>query len=283
MIKKIGYYLRETLWNFSLDQRKGWEKFYVKWLRIIYLSISSLLRKRSSFSASSLTYFTLMSIVPMIALSLAITRGLGYHELFREQLLARFSDQAEAFDQIFQYADAFLAEARGGIIAAIGLGVLFLAVLSLLYNLESILNEIWGVKQHRSFQRVMTDYCAILLIVPIFFVVASSATIMVSQYLEELIRIFPINNIILFVVNLIPYGLFWMLFTFLYVFMPNVKVRVKSAGLGALVAACLSVFSQWAYVFFQTGASHYGAIYGTMAALPLFLIWLQLSWFMVLL
>lgn len=286
MLKKIKYFFSDGLWNFSIEEKSGVERFGIKWLRIIYLAIRAFFQKQMSFSASSLTYYSLMSVVPVLALAIGIARGIGYHDLFKVQLLVHFPDQAQAFTELFKYADAVLLEAKGGLIAAVGFGVLFLAVLFLLHNLEEIFNRLWNVKKHRSLKRIFTDYFAILIISPIFFVVASSMTVFAVEHLESGARLLPVSNwiiswIILFV-NVIPYCLFWILFSFLYAFMPNIKVPFSSAALGGLIAALLYIFAQSGYITFQVGASKYGAIYGTMAALPLFLIWLQISWYVVL-
>lgn len=286
MLKNLTHYLQETLWNFSLSEKSGFEYFKYKWARIIVLSVRSFFLGRCTFGASSLTYFSLISVVPIFALGIAVARGFGYRDLFQTQLLQRFPDQSAAFTQAFIYADAFLQEARGGILAGIGIGILFLSVLFLLHDLEAILNDIWKVKKHRSWRRIFTDYLAILLFAPVFFVLASSFTVFIVEYLGVGVQLLPlkgwVTTLMRFLISLIPYCLFWILFAFIYKFMPNTKVRFKSAALGALVASILYVVTQWIYINFQVGAGRYGAVYGTMAALPLFLIWLQISWYMVL-
>lgn len=282
---KIKNYFREELWNFPLSKEKGWRRFKFKWLRIAYLSMRGFLQDRCASQASSLTYYTLMSIVPVIAMFFAIARGFGYHETLRQTLLQRFQDQSAALVEIFNYADKFLEQARGGVIAGIGLIILFWSVALLLSNLESILNHIWGVKM-RAWRRIFSDYFALMLIAPVLFVLASGIAVFVVGHLEiGIIALhFPTwaESILLFLVNLLPYCLFWIFFTFIYLFMPNAKVHFSSAMIGGLFAGCLYVAVQWGYIYFQVGVSRLGAIYGSMAALPLFLIWVQLSWFLLL-
>lgn len=286
MVEKIKHYFREELWNFPLSQESGWRRFWIKWTRIAYLAGRGFYRDKCSLGASSLTYYTLMSIVPVLAMAFAIARGFGYNDRLRLELLQRFQDQNEALVEIFKYADAFLEQARGGVIAGFGLLVLFLTVVLLLSNLEGILNQIWGVKNLRPWRRIVIDYLALILIAPVMFVAASSMAVFVVDQFEIGIRILPIASWaiswLLFLVNLIPYGLFWILFTFIYQFMPNTKVRFRSACLAGIFTACLYVVVQWGYIHFQIGVSRYGAIYGSMAALPLFLVWIQLSWFLFL-
>ncbi len=287
MLEKIKYYFTDRLWNFHLQSERGWRRLWIKWVRIGYLTSRGFFQDKCSLFASALTYYTLMSIVPVLAMAFAISRGFGYHERFRQELLQRFQDQNAAFLELFKYADTFLDQAKGGLIAGIGLIILFVTVALLLNNLEIIFNEIWGIKKTRSWRRVLSDYLALMLIGPIFFLAASSITVFVVDHLEIVIRDLPFSpwavSWLLFSVNVIPYCLFWALFTFIYIFIPNAKVQFSSACLAGLLAGCLYVFVQWIYIYFQIGVSRYGAIYGSMAALPLFLIWVQLSWFILLL
>ncbi len=286
MLQKIKSYFRDGLWNFPLSQERGLRRFGLKWLRIGYLAGRGFVQDKCSLGASSLTYYTLMSIVPLIAMAFAIARGFGYDEMLRAELLQRFQDQNAALVEIFKYADTFLEQARGGVIAGIGVVILFLTVALLLSNLEGILNHVWGVKKLRSWRRILSDYFALMLIGPVFFVFASSTSVFIVDFLEIGIRTLPISlwamSWLLFLVNVVPYCLFWILFTFIYLFMPNTKVHFRSAGLAGLFAGCLYLVVQWGYIYFQIGVSRYGAIYGSMAALPLFLVWIQLSWFLFL-
>lgn len=286
MVERIKRYFSHDLWNFSLRKERGVRYFYLKWLRIICLTGRGFMRDQCSLSASSLTYYTLMSIVPILAMAFAVTRSFGFREVFQTAILKRFQDQHEALLQVFRYAEAFLEEARGGVIAGIGSSLLLMTVILLLSNLERIFNRIWGVKKLRSWKRILTDYFAMVLIGPIFFVAGNSTSVFVVDRLETAIRVFAgqswVSSWLLFFANLIPYSLFWALFTLIYLLIPNTKVQGSSACVGALFASSLYLLVQWVYLYFQITLGRHSAIYGSMAALPLFLIWVQLSWFIVL-
>lgn len=287
MWERIDQFFSEDLWNFPLSQEKGWRRFRFKWLRIFYLAGRGFFQDRCSLSASSLTYYTLMSIVPVLAMAFAVAGGFGYHDLFRKSVLDSFREQSAALTEIFAYADKFLDQAKGGIVAGIGFVVLFWTVALLLSSLETILNEIWGVKTLRSWRRILSDYFALMLIGPFLFILASSATVFIVGELQLLIRSSPqipfASSALLFLASMIPYCLFWFLFSFVYIFMPNAKVKFVSALWGGIVGGTLYLIVQWGYIHFQVGVSRYGAVYGSMAALPLFLVWVQLSWFIFLL
>lgn len=166
-MEKMKNFFRDDLWNFPLSRETGWRHFKFKWLRIFYLAVRGFSQDKCTLSASSLTYYTLMSIVPILAMSFAIARGFGYHESLRVQLLQYFQDQNTALVELFNYADKFLEQARGGVIAGIGLVILFWSVALLLSSLEEILNHIWGTRM-RSWRRIVSDYFALMFIAPFF-------------------------------------------------------------------------------------------------------------------
>ncbi len=287
MIEKWLKYLDYDLWNFPLSQKRGFDRFRLKWLRLFYLSLRNFFQDHCTLYASSLTYYTLISIVPAIAMSLAVAGGFGYREVLREEILSYGRDQKEAFSQIIQFADQLLDQTRGGVIAGVGLLILFWSVASLIHSMEEALNQIWSVKKTRSWRRIFSDYFSLMLIAPFLFLLSSSATVFVVGQLDSLVYSLPFAPIFVsslhFFVHLMPYVLFWGLFTFIFMFIPNVKVRFRSAFVGGAITGTLYLIVQWGYIYFQVGASRYGAIYGSFAALPLFLIWIQLSWFLVLL
>jgi membrane protein len=286
MWKRLSLFWNEGLFNFSLSREVRWKQKVYKWLRIFVLSIKRFHTDRCVIRASALTYYTLMSIVPILALFFAVASGLGLQEYLREELLKRFQDQSTAFTEIIRFAERLLEETRGGIIAIVGFGVLFWSSIRLLEGIEDSLNHIWEVGKMRTFRKLLSEYISILIAAPIFFILSTSAVLLVSKYLNTWVHLLPINqtvvNIFLFIIHLLPYCLFWLFFSSLYYVLPNTKVRFSSAFAGGVIAGTLYLFVQWGYVFFQVGVSRYGAIYGSFAALPLFLIWLQLSWFLLL-
>ena len=159
--------------------------------------------------------------------------------------------------------------------------------MGLLSNIERSFNSIWQVKKSRPFVRKFTDYLSIMLIAPIFIFVASSANVFITSQINvittEIALLGQIKPVINFFLHFIPYFLIWFLLTIVYMTMPNTKVNFTSALVGGIIAGTLVQLSQWGYVYFQIGVSRYNALYGSFAALPLFLIWLQISWLIVLL
>jgi len=247
-----------------------------------------------SLRASALTVFSLMAVVPVVAMAFGIAKGFGLKKYIEElklyieeNVLANIDSQQEIIDRVFDFANSFLANTKGGLIAGIGLVILLWSVLKVFSNIESSFNAVWQIRKSRTWLRKFSDYFSLMLIGPILVVISSSATIFVITRLEEITAnlhmIGFFQEIILFLIRLIPYFLVWLLFTFLYMFMPNTKVKFRSALIGGIVAGSVFAVTQWSYIHFQIGVSRYNAIYGSFAALPLFIIWLQISWLIVLL
>jgi membrane protein len=237
--------------------------------------------------ASALTFYSLLSIVPVVALAFAVAKGFGVEKILGDQLMAKMQGQEEVAERIIGFAQSFLENTKGGAIAGVGIALLFWTVIKVLGNVEKSFNDIWGVTTARTMGRKFADYLSIMMICPVLLIIASSVTVLlttqVSSMLERLSFLGYLADVLIWLLKVLPYGVIWLVFTFIYVFMPNTKVELKSALWGGILAGTIYQLVQLAYITFQIGVSNYGAIYGSFAALPLFLVWMQLSWLIVLL
>jgi len=262
------------------------KSFFIKQLRIIVLAVRGFGEDKCKFRASALTFFTLLSIVPVIALVFAVAKGFGIQQRVEALIMEKMAGHEQIARQLIDFSSSLLANARGGLIAGVGIVFLLWAVIKLLGNIENSFNDIWGIKKPRHIGRKFSDYLSVILVCPILLVIASSATVIISTQARQIIQklgfISSISSLILPLLGLLPFCSIWLIFTFIFIFMPNTRVNFKSALLAGIVAGTIFQIVQWAYINFQVGAAKYGAIYGSFAALPLFLIWLQLSWFIVL-
>lgn len=266
-----------------MDKKQG---FLIKQLRIFALAIKGFNEDKCLLKASALTYYLLFSIVPVIALAFAIAKGFGFEQKLEQNLLQDFSDQKEVLLQVFQYANSMLSNAKGGLIAGVGIILLLWSVMKLLGSIEDSFNEIWEIKKSRSWVRKFTDYLSIVLIAPIFIIVSGSITVIIKTQVDNAVQTYTwlehIGPLFRILLKLLSFLLICGLFTFIYMVLPNTKVKFKSAFMAAVVGALLFELLEWAYITFQIGVAQYSAIYGSFAALPLFLIWVQYSWFIVL-
>ena len=185
-----------------------------------------------------------------------------------------------------QLRQQLLENTNGGIIAGIGVAFLFWSIISVLSSIESSFNDIWGVVKPRTFSRKFGDYLSTMLLCPILLVISGGLTIFVSTQIDTMTAKFPmLQNLgpaFWVILKLLPYVSLWAAFTFIFEFIPNTKVKFKSALIAGIIAGTIFQIVQWIYIKFQIGVANYGAIYGSFAALPLFLIWFQTSWLIVL-
>ncbi len=258
----------------------------VQQLRIILLSFRGFNEDKCQLRASALTFYSLLSVVPVAAMAFGIAKGFGFEAMLENQLYERMQGQEEVIGQIITFAQSFLESTKGGVIAGIGIAVLFWTVIKVLGNIETSFNDIWGIKKSRSIGRKFSDYLSIMLICPILLIMSSSITVLIASQIKIIVEKISILGVfspaILISLKILPFCVIWVLFTFIYVFMPNTKVKFFAGLLGGIIAGTIYQLVQWAYINFQIGVSKYGAIYGSFAALPLFLVWLQMSWRIVL-
>lgn len=291
MLQKAKTFFNTTIWSIALTNRSGRQRAWIKLLRVIALAARGFREDKIGLRASALTVFTLLAVVPLVALAFGIAKGFGLKAYLEDQIRTFVSGldlpgQEQMLDQIIQFANSFLDNTSGGIIAGIGLIILLWSVFKVFSNIEGSLNAIWQIRKSRSWLRKFSDYFSLMLIGPIAVIISSSALVFIRTQLEriasEIDFIGFLSPVILFLVQLIPYVLIWLLFTFLYIFMPNTRVRFRPALIGGLVAGTAFVITQHIFIHFQIGVSRYNAIYGSFAALPLFIIGLQISWLIVL-
>ncbi len=276
-------FLSHDLWDPSLEDLPKTRSFMIRQLRISVIAARGFAKDRIQLRASALTLFSLLSVVPVVAMLFVVANGFGFKERLQMELIKNMQGQEEAMSWIINFAENLLENVRGGVLTGIGIVVLLWSIMKILGNIESAFNGIWQIKKSRPFFRKFSDYISMMLIAPIFILLSSSTNIFISTQLDKLSGIYPLLENLKFLLQLTPFLLIWTVMTLLYIIMPNTRVNIKSALIAGVIAGTVFQFSQWGYLHFQSVATKYGAIYGSFAALPLFLIWLQLSWVIVLL
>ncbi len=279
-------FLQVDLWNMRLaDLPKSKYTLYHN-LRIVILTVQDFVHDKCALQASALTYLSILSVVPVIATFFGIAKGFGLDINLEQELNNLFPGQELVMGETVRYAQNMLDNARGGVIAGISIMVLLYTVLRLFHNIEMAFNDIWAIKKQRTLIRKMTDYLSIILISPIILVLSSSMTVFITTQLDALVAEYEIlDNVVglmKFGLRAVPLILITFMFSLFFAVMPNTKVKFRSAFFAGLFTALAYQLLQYFYIEFQVGVSRYNAIYGSLAALPLFFIWLQLSWTVVL-
>jgi len=228
--------------------------------KLLWTTIRFFTAKRVLSQASALTYSTLLAIVPILAVVFAIARGFGFSKYIETWFRDLFSSQQQAAEVIITFVNSYLVHTKSGIFLGVGLIFMLYTVLMLVSNIEQTFNHIWQVKKQRSIFRTFTDYMSMLFLLPLLIVVVTGIGIFLPGR------------------GLLTYFVMPLIFTGLYIFMPNTHVRFKAAILPGILAGIAMMGLQFVYVHSQLFLSSYNAIYGSFAALPLFMLWLQISW-----
>lgn len=255
-------------------------------LRVLLLAVRGFKEDNCPLHASALTFYSILSIVPVLAMAFGVAKGFGFEKLLEKRIMEEFQSQQEVLTWMISFANSMLENTRGGVVAGIGVVVLFWSVIKVLSHIEHSFNAIWYIAETRSYWRKFSDYLAIMLISPLLIIMSSSVTVFirtqVTTITERIALLGYFNQAIFFTLKLLPFCLIWVLFSLLYILMPNTRVKFSAGILAGVIAGTLYQMAQLTYIGFQVGVARYNAVYGSFTALPLFLVWLQISWLIVL-
>lgn len=284
-VKQFVVLITSELWNPDAIKVRNQDSLLVKLIKVTAISIRGFLSDKVSLQASALTYYTVMSLIPLLAVVFAIAKGFGFYKVLAAELSVSFADNAGLWELLTQFTEATM-KVQSGLMAGIGLVLLLWTVLSLLSRIETSFNSIWQVTLPRPWGRRIPDYLAVIIISPFFILVSSSMTVMINTYLNKMSQsydaLYLMWQSLRYLLNFANYFFIWVALVFLYKAMPNTKVKWSAALFGAVVAGTAFHLVQVFYIFSQVTVSKYGAIYGSFAAIPLFLLWAQTSWIIVL-
>lgn len=277
-VNKFSLFFKHRIWNVKRGEVSSFTFFIYEIIRKLMLTIGFFTSRRVMSSASALTYSTLLAFVPILSVVFAIARGFGYNKYIEIWFRHSFENQAQVAETIIGFVNSYLEHTKSGIIFGIGLVFMIYTVLMLTNNIEQTFNDIWQVKRTRSLLRSITDYLSIFFLMPIVIVVSSGMSIFVvalGKSMQETVLIGPMMNA---GIKMIPFVVMSLVFIALYVYMPNTKVKIRSVIVPGILAGTAMQGLQMLYINSQLWVSGYNAIYGSFAALPLFMLWIQLTW-----
>ena len=246
--------------------------------KTLVLTIKFFTAKRVMAKASALTYSTLLAIVPILAVVFAIARGFGYSIYIEVWFRDLLSSQPQAAEVIIEWVNSYLVHTQRGVFLGIGLIFMLYTVLMLVNNIEETFNEIWQVNNSRSIYRSFTNYLAAFFLFPIFIVLTTGFSIVLTTVVSSMPDVLGLGTVVSLLLDLLPYILLSFLFFGLYVSMPNTHVEWRCAVVPGIIAGVGIQWLQLFYVHSQIWVTGYNAIYGSFAALPLFMLWVQISW-----
>ncbi len=278
-ITKAIHFVTYDIWRITGNEVSGLKKLFIDGVKSVMLAIRVFQNENLQTKASALTYSTLLSIVPLLAVLLGIAQGFGFQDMVREVMLDYFPAQQNEIGRVFGFVENYLSQAKGGVIIGIGLILLFYTVINLISNIEKTFNDIWQIPKSRPWKRKIVDYMALFLILPILMTASGGVAIFISTIQSTILNDFvfftPVFEIIL---SLAPFLITTIAFTAIYILLPNTKVHFMSGLIPGFIAGFAFQIFQLLYISGMIWVSKYNAIYGSFAALPLLLLWLQLSW-----
>ncbi|PID94862.1 MAG: hypothetical protein CSA89_00450 [Bacteroidales bacterium] len=280
VVRWIISFLTKGIWEIGDKNLSQTKSLLLNLLRKIILSIKGFYQSQLMIRSTSLSFYTVMAFVPTLAIFIAIGRGFGMSERVKEVITEALSSQSELVPYITQFIDNYLSQISGGVFIGVGVLLLIWSVIGAFREVEANFNKIWNVEKSRSLFHQFTTYTTLILLIPILISLSSGFSIYINRVHSMIGEFYsPLNNIM---VSILPYFFYWILFTLLYYIIPNTKVRFIHALFAGVICGTIFQIFQYMYINGQINLSKYNSVYGTFAALPLFFVWLQFSWLILL-
>ncbi len=283
--KKLIHFFKRDLWEIDIGSLNKYKLFIVKTLRLLNVALRELTEGQLTLRAMSLVYTTLLSIVPVLAISFSVLKAFGVHNEVVEPFLIKFlAPLGSKGQEITTQIIGFVENMNVGVLGSLGLGMLIYTVISVIQKIEASFNSIWRIKKARSFARRFSDYVSVIIVGPIliFSAMGLTASFMSNTVVQTIVSIEPFGTVFYFFVEKLPYIIVCAAFIFLYIFIPNTKVKFKSALVAGLLAGILWETAGWAFASFVVTSTKYAAVYSGFAILLMFMIWLYVSWLILL-
>jgi membrane protein len=284
-IEQLKTRIFDLIWDPEISELTRFKRLIHSLLKIGFMVTRDFIENLVNLEAMALAFKTLLSLAPLLAVIFSILKGFGVHNRMEPALAEALAPLGEKGQEVTAHLIGFVDKMSAGALGSIGLVTLFFTVLSLMGTIEQAFNRIWHVKAPRKLTRKFSDYLSVILVGPVLVVAALTitATLQSNSFVQKMISLEPFGTVILTFLKFVPYFTLWGAFTFLYVFIPNTRVKLTSAVIGGLVAAVLWQTVGWGFTVFVASSTRYYAIYSSFAILLLFLLWLHVGWVIVLL
>jgi membrane protein len=283
-VQKTVSRLRDFVWEDDLRELNILQRATVFVLRVLHMLLKELVGGQLNLRAMSLVYTTLLSIVPLLAVSFSVLKGFGVHNKIEPVLLNLLMPLGPYGAEITSQIIGFVENVKVGVLGSVGFALLIYTVIALLQKIEAAFNFVWQVEHLRSLSQRFSNYLSVILIGPVlvFSAVGLTASIMNTSLTQQLLAIEPFGTLLMVTGKLVPYILVCLAFTLIYIFIPNTRIQFKAAAIGGLIAGVLWETTGWGFAVFIASSSKYAAIYSSFAILILLLIWLYLCWLILL-
>ncbi len=276
--------LENLLWGRGVEKLPVIPRLAVILVRFIYAVIRDVIAGNLTLRAMGLVYVTILSVVPVIAISFSVLKAFGFHRKLEPLLYNFLLPLGAKGEQLTAQVMGFVDNVKGDVLAGVGLAVLFFTVISMAQRIEASFNFVWRVDRPRSLARRMSEYLSVVLVGPVVMVTALALITRIKSIalIREITDIEPIGATFTFGAQLTPYLLVSLAFTFVYWFVPNTRVRLSAAVVGGLSGGIMWSATGALFATFVVGATRTADIYATFAIIIIALIWIYLCWLILL-
>ena len=283
-MQDIAKKIIDAIWGVNLKPLPIWKQLPINLCRFIYLVVSDLTDGQLNLRAMSLVFTTLLSFVPLIAVSFSVLKAFGVHDQVEPALLNLFSTFGDRAPELTQNIIGFVDNVKVGLLGTIGLAFLFWSVISLLTKVEEAFNYTWRIGKKRSLTERFSNYLSVLMVGPVlvFAAMTTTASLLNNSFTQTIASIEPFGTLLSIFVKLLPYLFIIIAFTFVYAFVPNTRVKFVPALTGGIAAGILWQSVGWAYALVVSFSTSKTAVYASFAILFFFMMWLYLNWLILL-
>lgn len=284
MLNRVRGYFLKDLWDVDASSLGRLKAFFLRVLRYLVVITGDVVNGPLTLWAMSLVYTTLLSLVPLLAVSFSVLKAFGVHHKIEPFLFNFLAPLGPKGADLSRTIVGFVDNMKVGVLGFVGLLLLLYTVISLIQKIEEAFNTLWRVKNMRTLLRRFSDYLSVILVGPVLVVAALgfTATILSTSITQRLIAIEPIGTVLIYTGKLVPYILVCAAFTFVYAFVPNTRVKLTSALVGGVVGGVIWETIGWGFASFIVTSTRYAAIYSGFAIVILFMTWLYVSWLILL-
>ena len=274
-------FFTRSLWRVSAGDVSRSRYTSYNLLKITIQTIKCFIKDRVWIRAAALSYTTIFSIIPILALLFAIAKGFGFANIM-ERLLRGDAVENSTVDMVMTFIDNYLEFAKSGVFIGVGVVMLLWAIINLADSIESNMNAIWDVKKPRSYFRKLTDYLALFIVFPLVIILYAVVSIFMTTIYQRMTEYYIISSFVHICIKLAPYVLSGLIMTGLFIFIPNTKVKFRNALIPGMITGFLFQAFLYIYIQIQMSVSSYNAIYGSFAIIPMFMLWADISWSIIL-
>jgi len=280
---RLKNFFRNDIWTMELEELSKAKARFIKYVKVMLITIKTFANEKIGFQAVALSFFSTMSVVPFIAIMFAITGGLGLSDKLKELLYAYFNNSQQTIDTVLGFADNIINTAQSSAMGLVSAMMFAFIVIWMMLNVERVFNNVWRVRKSRSIFKRLSFILALVILSPFVVMVFFAGSFVYSNALEylglDIAGLTAFKTLLTWLLFAVVASL---VFSAMYKFIPNAQVRYGSALRASVPAALAFTLVQYLYLETQVFVTRLSAIFGAFAAVPLFMVWINIGWFIIL-